>query len=81
MNTVLQRTMDISDHLQQGKVLIIYGARQVGKTTLVKLFLEQTALSHQFYTGDDLSFSSEFAKCELRLIEKIVSGIDLPYYR
>lgn len=77
MNTVLQRTMDISDHLQQGKVLIIYGARQVGKTTLVKLFLEKTELSHQFYTGDDLSFSSDLAKCDLRIIEKMVSGIDL----
>jgi len=77
MNTNLPRAMDISNHLQQGKVLIIYGARQVGKTTLVKLFLEQSELSHQFYTGDDLSFSSDFAKCELRIIEKMVSGIDL----
>lgn len=77
MNTNLPRAMDISNHLQQGKVLIIYGARQVGKTTLVKLFLEQSEISHQFYTGDDLSFSSDFAKCELRIIEKMVSGIDL----
>jgi len=50
MNTNLPRAMDISNHLQQGKVLIIYGARQVGKTTLVKLFLEQSEISHQFYT-------------------------------
>lgn len=77
MKTNLPRAMDISNHLQQGKVLIIYGARQVGKTTLVKLFLEQSEISHQFYTGDDLSFSSDFAKCELRIIEKMVSGIDL----
>lgn len=77
MNTELTRTVSITEHLQKGKVLIIYGARQVGKTTLVKSFLEQSGLKHQFYTGDDFSFSADFAKCELRLIEQMVSGIDL----
>lgn len=77
MNTGLPRAIDISSHLQQGKVLIIYGARQVGKTTLVKSFLEQSGLSYQFYTGDDLSFSSDFSKCELQKIKQIVTGIDL----
>jgi predicted AAA+ superfamily ATPase len=62
---------------QKGKVLIIYGARQVGKTTLLKKFLEQTDLNYQSYTGDDFSFAADFAKCELRLIEQMVSGIDL----
>ena len=77
MKYELPRAIDISEHLQQGKVLIMYGARQVGKTTLVKLFLEKSDLNHQFYTGDDLSFSTDFAKCELRIIEQMVSGIDL----
>ncbi|MEX2600919.1 MAG: ATP-binding protein [Balneolaceae bacterium] len=77
MANILPREVDISKHLQQGKVLIIYGARQVGKTTLVSSFLEQSDLHYQFYTGDDLSFSSDFAKCELRIIEQMVSGIDL----
>ena len=77
MKYELPRAIDISEHLQQGKVLIMFGARQVGKTTLVKLFLEQSDLNHQFYTGDDLSFSADFAKCELRIIEQMVSGIDL----
>jgi hypothetical protein len=62
INHKLPRAVDISEHLQQGKVLIMYGARQVGKTTLVKMFLEQSDLNHQFYTGDDLSFSADFAK-------------------
>ena len=77
MNRVIPRELEIEEHLQKGKVLIIYGARQVGKTTLLKLFLEQSDLKHQFYTGDDLSFSAYFAKCELRLIEQMVSGLDL----
>jgi len=77
MNRVIPREIEIEEHLQKGKVLIIYGARQVGKTTLLKSFLEQSDLKHQFYTGDDYSFSADFAKCELRLIKQMVSGLDL----
>ncbi|MDZ7720054.1 MAG: ATP-binding protein [Balneolaceae bacterium] len=77
MNREIPRTVTITEHLHKGKVLIIYGARQVGKTTLVKSFLKKSDLKYQFYTGDDLSFSSDFAKCELQLIEQLVSGIDL----
>jgi len=77
MNRVIPREIEIEEHLQKGKVLIIYGSRQVGKTTLLKLFLEQSDLKHKFYTGDDYSFSADFAKCELRLIKQMVSGLDL----
>ena len=77
MTRVIPREVKIAEHLQKGKVLIIYGARQVGKTTLLKQFLQRTDLNYQFYTGDDFSFSSDFAKCELRLIEQMVSNIDL----
>ena len=38
MTHQLPRSVDIKEHLQKGKVLIIYGARQVGKTTLLKHF-------------------------------------------
>jgi len=41
------------------------------------LFLEQSDLKHKFYRGDDYSFSADFAKCELRLIKQMVSGLDL----
>ncbi|MCC5906655.1 MAG: AAA family ATPase [Balneolaceae bacterium] len=43
----------------------------------MKQFLEQTNLNYQSYTGDDFSFSADFAKCELRLIEQMMSNIDL----
>lgn len=77
MTPVLPREVNIAEHVQKGKVLIIYGARQVGKTTLLKQFLGQTDLNYQSYTGDDISFAADFAKCELRLIEQLVSNIDL----
>ncbi len=75
--TKIDRTIDLPGYLQKGKVLIIYGARQVGKTTLVKQFLKNTDLKHAFYTGDDLTFAADFAKCELRTIKNMVHGLDL----
>lgn len=37
-----------------GKVVIVYGARQVGKTTLVKKFLESVKEKALFVDGDDI---------------------------
>jgi uncharacterized protein len=77
MSNKINRVIDLSEYLQKGKVLIIYGARQVGKTTLVKQFLKNTHLKHAFYTGDDFTFAADFAKCELRTIQQMVHGLDL----
>ena len=38
-----------------GKVLVIYGARQVGKTTLAKKFLEEIEQHALYVDGDDIS--------------------------
>lgn len=77
MQNELKRTVDLSNYLQKGKVLIIYGARQVGKTTIVKQFLSETAFKHAYYSGDDLSFGADFSKCELNTMKNIVHGLDL----
>ncbi len=48
---------NLRELLQPGKVVIIYGARQVGKTTLVKKFLETIAADVSkilFVNGDDI---------------------------
>lgn len=49
-------TRDIKEKIQkwlfQGKVLIIYGARQVGKTTLVKQIASQTGLEYKYINCD-----------------------------
>lgn len=38
----------IEDLLITGEVFVIYGSRQVGKTTLVQQFLQRTNLKYQF---------------------------------
>lgn len=45
-------TQSIVNHLFQGKAMVIYGARQVGKTTLCKSILQQYTQTY-YLTGDD----------------------------
>jgi predicted AAA+ superfamily ATPase len=74
---MIKRSIDLNKYLEKNKVLIIYGARQVGKTTLVKKFLSNTDLKYSFYTGDDIQFAKDLSKCDLYTIKKLVGGIEL----
>ncbi len=60
---MLKRIYDLNDIIRAGKVLIIYGPRQVGKTTLIKNFLEGTKLSYRFDTGDNLELARNISAC------------------
>lgn len=77
MKTSFSRIVKLEKHLKKGKVLVIYGARQVGKTTLMKKLLRETSFRHAFYTGDDFTFAADFGKCDLRIIQNIVQGLDI----
>ncbi len=77
MKMIFKRTIKLENHLERGKVLILYGARQVGKTTLVKTLLGETSCQYAFYTGDDLSFATDFGKCDLRILRSMVDGLDM----
>lgn len=77
MKEHILRKINISQQLERGKVLIIYGARQVGKTTLIKQFLDSTSFKFQLFTGDDLSFATDFAKCDLQLLKRMIAGKEL----
>lgn len=74
---MIKRNIDLNQYLEKNKVLIIYGARQVGKTTLVKEFLSKTKLKHAFYTGDDIQFANDLSKCDLYTIKRLVGDIEL----
>lgn len=45
---------NLTHYLKQNKVLVIYGPRQVGKTTLLKDFLSTTQLKYRLDLGDDV---------------------------
>jgi predicted AAA+ superfamily ATPase len=57
--------------LNTGKAIVIYGARQVGKTTLVKSIVSQLAEKTLFLNGDEASvrnFFASFSSDRFRLI-------------
>ena len=46
---------DLGELVRPGKALIIYGPRQVGKTTLINNYLFQTSLKYRSDSGDNLA--------------------------
>jgi predicted AAA+ superfamily ATPase len=44
----------LEQYLQPNKVLVIYGPRRSGKTTLLQNFLDQTRLKTKLVSGDDI---------------------------
>lgn len=63
---------NLQDYLEPNKVLVIYGPRRVGKTTLIQKYLKTTNFKYRFDTGDDLSIQSQLSH---RTIEKIKTYI------
>lgn len=52
---ILQKQLEnINKFVQPGKVIIIYGARRVGKTTLLKKYIENQVEPVLFVSGDDI---------------------------
>lgn len=60
---MIKRAYNLQKLIKKGKVLIIYGARQVGKTTLINEFLSTTKLKYRFDTGDNYQIAEELSQC------------------
>jgi len=61
------------------QVAIIYGARRIGKTTLVKKFLESQKKSYLFKTGDDLEVQNILSKNSLVLLKSFIGNNKLVF--
>ena len=68
---------DLNKYLKKGKVLVIYGPRQVGKTTLLKNFLSKTALKYRYDTGEDFRISQIFSSDNPDTISEYAAGYEL----
>ncbi|MBM4460764.1 MAG: ATP-binding protein [Chloroflexi bacterium] len=64
-------------YLQPGKVLVIYGPRRVGKTTLLRDFLAHTSLKSKLDSGDNITTQQILSSQEFRQILGYVEGYDL----
>ena len=67
----------LENYLVSGKVLIIYGPRRTGKTTLLKMFLESTPLKHLFVTGDDIQIQVLISSKDVQRILEFVENYQL----
>ena len=71
-NKIIKRLDD-----NNNKIIIIYGARQVGKTTLVKQILSEVTLKAEYFNCDYLDVQSLFAYENAGNLENSISSHDL----
>lgn len=69
---------DLVDRLKNGKKsVILYGPRQVGKTTLSKNVIGRLGLKTLYINGDDKTYNEILSSQDMKEIDKLVSGYDL----
>lgn len=67
----------LDTHLQPNKVLIIFGPRRVGKTTLLQNFLSQTKLRYKLESGDNIHAQQILGSQDFNQILSYVEGYEL----
>lgn len=60
--------------IQPGKVLILYGPRQVGKTTLVQDLLATSELPHSYISADELIYREALASQNRRTLGELLGN-------
>ncbi len=75
---MINRIYDNLDNLlREGKVIVIYGPRRVGKTTMVENFLKITRLKYKLDSGDDLAVAEILSSQSFDKINKYTAGYNL----
>ena len=73
----INRFPKIEDKIEPGKVLVIYGARQVGKSSMVKHYLDNVAEKYLFFNGEDVSVQAIFSSMNLKLLNEAIGSATL----
>ncbi|MFH0803216.1 MAG: ATP-binding protein [bacterium] len=68
---------DLGRYLKPNKALILYGPRQVGKTTLLKDFLATTKLRHRLDSGDNIRIREVLGSENFDVIREYAQGYEL----
>lgn len=68
---------DLGGYLSPNKVLILFGSRQVGKTSLVRHYLEQSRGRARFETGDNLETRDILSSTDFARLKEYVAGYDI----
>ena len=67
----------IKDLIPDNKVLIIYGSRRVGKTTLLKSILKSSNLKYKIDSGENIRINELLNSDDFELLSEYVEGFDL----
>ncbi len=68
---------DLSSYCQPGKVLVIFGARQVGKTTLIKHYLANAPYRYKMDSGDDIALRTYLSNADFQKLREYAQGYEL----
>jgi len=68
---------DLGKKLVPGKVLLIYGPRQVGKTTLLKDFLAGARLKYKLDSGDNIRTQQILGSQDFAILKEYAEGYGL----
>ena len=75
--SIIKRFYNLGDLVKPHKVLVLYGPRQVGKTTLLNSFLKETKLKYKLGSGDNIRLQQILGSQDFKKIIEYVSGYDL----
>ena len=67
----------IGEKIAQGKVLIVYGPRQVGKTTLIRQWLKSQKGRVYSTTGEDLETAQKISQMSQDVLRRSFGDLDL----
>jgi len=67
----------LEKYLQANKVLVVYGPRQVGKTTLLQRYLAGTSLKYKLDSGDNIRTQQILSSQDFSQILAYVEGYEL----
>jgi len=68
---------DLGSFLKPNRVLVLYGPRQVGKTTLLKDYLASASFKHRIDSGEDVRIQEILEYQDFAKIREYASGYDL----
>ena len=77
INRLIKKDIQQKLSLKQSKIIVIYGARQVGKTSLVEEILSKSRKKVLKLSGDELKTASLFSSRDLKKMKNTVSGYDI----
>ena len=76
---MLERIYKLDELVRKDKILVLYGPRQVGKTTLVEAYLDTLSdvVRVRYVTGNDSLVAQTLSHASLRDVEEFVAGYDM----